>query len=228
VPRSDSPTPTVSQQSELRAPTLLIAMPQVLDPFFHKSVVLLIHQDDEGSFGVIVNRRTDARLSEILDGLEIEWRGDEDARAFFGGPVQPQLGTVLFPIGEAGRGSGPRAAPEDAEPAAQGGRTMDRLDAAAECAPGVALTHHVADLGKLAAEPLGDLRLFLGYAGWGAGQLVEEILRDDWLLAPVRRDLVFSADPDGVWEEALRSVGVDPASLPSWSVRAEDEEGQTN
>jgi putative transcriptional regulator len=214
----EPPIPTGSQQSELRAPALLIAMPQVLDPFFHKSVVLLIHQDEEGSFGVIVNRRTDARLSEILDGLEIAWRGDEDARAFFGGPVQPQLGTVLFPVGSGeAEGAGDATDP-----------TLGLLDAAAECAPGVALTHHVADLGKLAAEPLPDLRLFLGYAGWGAGQLVEEILRDDWLLAPVRRDLVFSADPGGVWEEALRSVGVDPASLPSWSTRSEDEEGEAN
>ncbi len=213
VPRSDAPTPSGPQQSELRAPTLLIAMPQVMDPFFHKSVVLLIHQDDDGSFGVIVNRRTDARLSEILDGLDIPWTGEEDARAYFGGPVQPQLGTVLFPTGEDG---------------GTGARVLEELDAATECAPGVALTHHVADLGRLAAERLPRLRLFLGYAGWGAGQLVEEILRDDWLLAPVREELVFSDEPDRVWEEALHSVGVDPATLPSWSTRGGDEDGQTN
>lgn len=213
MPVSDTPTPPDSDapiDSGLTAPTLLIAMPQVLDPFFHKSVVLVIHHDDEeGSFGLIVNRRTDARLSEILDGLEITWRGDEDERAFFGGPVQPQLGTVLFPTASAGD-------------------TALELDGVSQCAPGVGMTHHVGDLSKLAEEQRSSLRLFLGYAGWGSGQLVQEILRDDWLVAPVRLDLVFSEVPDRVWEEALLSVGVDPASLPSWSTRGEDDEQPTN
>lgn len=204
------PHPDTPIDSGLTAPTLLIAMPQVLDPFFHKSVVFMIHHDDdEGSFGLIINRRTDARLSEILEGLEIDWRGDEDDRAFFGGPVQPQLGTVLFP-------------------AATNGAAVADLDGASECAPGVVMTHHVGDLSKLAEEPRAGLRLFLGYAGWGSGQLVQEILRDDWLVAPVHNDLVFSAAPDGVWEEALLSVGVDPSSLPSWSTRGEDDEQPAN
>jgi putative transcriptional regulator len=178
-------------------------MPQVLDPFFHKSVVLLIHQDDDGSFGLILNRKTALTLAEVLEGLEIPWGGDAEAQAFFGGPVQPQIGTVLFPT--------TRAA---------GAETG--LDATAECAPGIALTHHVSDLGKLAHHPPDGLRLFLGYAGWGAGQLVQEILRDDWLIAPVREDLVFADEPDDVWESALASVGVDPATLPSWSTRGEN------
>jgi putative transcriptional regulator len=85
-----------------------------------------------------------------------------------------------------------------------------------EVAPGLAVTHHVGDLRRLAGDPPDHVRLFLGYAGWGAGQLVEEILRDDWLVAPVSEDLIFAADPDEVWELAVRSVGVDPATLPSW------------
>ena len=189
-----------SSHLDLTAPTLLIAMPQVLDPSFFKSVVLLLQQDDEGSFGLIVNRRTDTHLSEILDELDIEWAGDESVRAFFGGPVQPQLGSVLFTTGG-------------------DGRDPERLAGARVCAPGIGLTHHVGDLGSLAQEPPAGLRLFLGYAGWGAGQLVTEILRDDWLLAPPDPELIFSADPDRVWERALRSVGVDPAALPSWSTR---------
>ena len=186
-------------------------MPQVLDPSFFRSVVLLLQQDDEGSFGLIVNRRTGTRLSEILDELEIEWCGEEDARAFFGGPVQPQLGSVLFTVG--------------------GETDPDDLVAARTCAPGVGLTHHVADLGTLAEEPPERMRLFLGYAGWGTGQLVAEILRDDWLLAPPDPDLIFSTDPDGVWERALESVGIDPAALPSWSTRGPgggEDEDQAN
>ena len=197
---------TVSAETSLEAPSLLIAMPQVLDPFFHKSVVLLVHQDEEeGSFGLIVNRPTGIRISEILGGLEIGWSGGEEKAAFFGGPVQPQLGSVLF----ARRG-----------PSGIGAETTSRLSAVTEITQDLGLTHHVGDLGALAEAPPERLRLYLGYAGWGAGQLMEEILRDDWLLAPVSDDLVFASDPDEVWEGALRSVGVDPAALPSWSAGA--------
>jgi putative transcriptional regulator len=113
--------------------------------------------------------------------------------AYFGGPVQPQLGTVLF-------------APEGVEG-----------EAATEVLPGLALTQHIGDLTLLAEAPPDQFRLILGYAGWGAGQLMEEILRNDWLTAPARADLVFAVDPEQVWGEALRSVGVDPAALPSWT-----------
>lgn len=196
--------------SSLQAPTLLVAMPQVLDPFFHKSVVLLIHQDDdEGSFGVIVNRQTGIKVSEILAGLEIDWHGDDEALAYFGGPVQPQLGSVLF-------ARSPDLAVEAAGATNGDEETEAGLAAATEVAPGLAVTHHVGDLRVLAGSPPEHVRLYLGYAGWGAGQLMQEILRDDWLLAPVTEELIFAADPEDVWERALRSVGIDPASLPSW------------
>lgn len=207
------PSPTA-----LEAPTLLVAMPQVLDPFFHKSVVLLIHQDDqEGSFGVIVNRRTGIKVSEILRGLEIGWQGDDESLAYFGGPVQPQLGSVLF--------ARPAATEDGEEGGADGdGPAAEGLSAATEVAPGLAVTHHVGDLRALAERPPEHVRLYLGYAGWGAGQLMQEILRDDWLLAPVAEELIFAPDPETVWEQALRSVGVDPGSLPSWSAGGGGEE----
>lgn len=179
--------------SSLTPPVLLVAMPQVLDPFFQKSVVLLVHHEDEGSFGFIINRSTGIRMTEILEGMEVVWAGGDEAVAHFGGPVQPQLGTVLF-------------APEGVE-----------TEAATEVLPGVALTQHIGDLTQLAETPPDRFRLFLGYAGWGAGQLMEEILRNDWLTAPAELDLIFAPDPDAMWADALRSVGVDPATLPSWT-----------
>lgn len=182
--------------SVLVPPVLLMAMPQVLDPFFHRSVVLLIHHDDEGSLGFIVNRSTGIKVSEILKGLEVGWEGKEEAVAYFGGPVQPQLGTVLFP---------PEALPED------------QREASTELLPGIFLTQHVGDLSRLAGSPPERFRLILGCAGWGAGQLIEEILRNDWLTAPADSDLIFTPDPDNMWDAALRSVGVDPAALPSWT-----------
>jgi putative transcriptional regulator len=185
--------------SGLTTPVLLVAMPQVTDPFFHRSVVLLVHHEEEGSFGFIINRSTGIRLQEILQGMEVGWQGQDEAVAHFGGPVQPQLGTILF-------------APEGVE-----------TEGATEVLPGLSLTQHIGDLVRLAEMPPDHFRLFLGYAGWGSGQLLEEILRNDWLTAPAQTDLVFSADPDEVWSAALQSVGVDPATLPSWTAGGDGE-----
>lgn len=183
--------------ADLHAPVLLLAMPQVMDPYFHRCVVLLLHHDDEGSFGFVVNRPTEIRVAEILEGMELSWSGDDDALAYLGGPVQPQLGTVLYAAGD--------GAPDLGE------------DGPQEVAPGLCMSHHVADLEVLSQAPPRSFRLILGYAGWGAGQLVQEILRNDWLTAPLDCELVFSADPETAWEEALRSVGVDPGALPAWT-----------
>jgi putative transcriptional regulator len=199
--------------SDLSPPVLLLAMPQVLDPFFHKSVVLLIHHEDEGSFGFILNRPTGIKVAEILKGMEVLWHGPEDAVAHFGGPVRPQLGTVLFATPSAPEGTG---RPEREE--------KETPDSASEVLPGLALTQHIGDLAQLAEGPPEQFRLFLGYAGWGEGQLVEEILRNDWLTAPVQSELIFAPDPSTVWEDALRSVGVNPATLPSWTAGGRGEE----
>jgi putative transcriptional regulator len=181
--------------SDLSTPVLLLAMPQVLDPSFHRSVVLLLHHEDEGSFGFIVNRPTGIKVTDILKGMDIGWQGHEEAVAYLGGPVQQNLGTVLF------------------APVAPNG---DPDDTATEVVPGIALTQHIGDLSRLAEAPPDRFRLLLGYAGWGEGQLLEEILRNDWLTAPVSGDLIFAPDPEQVWEDALRSVGIDPAVLPAW------------
>jgi putative transcriptional regulator len=145
----------------------------------------------------VVNRDTELKVAEILRDLDLPWGGDPELQAGFGGPVQPQIGTVLF-------------APEADEGLAE-------LPAANEVAPGIRLTQHLTELAALASRPPTRCRLLLGYAGWGEGQLVEEIRRNDWLTAPVDRELVFGRGTDAVWEAALRSVGVAPESLPSWT-----------
>jgi putative transcriptional regulator len=195
--------------SDLTTPVLLLAMPQVLDPFFHKSVVLLIHHEEEGSFGFIANRPTGIKVREILQGMEVPWNGSPEAMTYFGGPVQPQLGSVLFPSRFT-----PTTGSEGDEPFPS--------DAVSEVLAGISMSQNVNDLSRLAAGPPDRFRLFLGCAGWGAGQLFEEIVRNDWLTAPVQEELIFAADADGVWAAALRSVGVDPASLPSWTAGSDD------
>jgi putative transcriptional regulator len=187
--------------TDLSTPVLLLAMPQVLDPFFHRSVILLLHHEEEGSFGFIINRPTGIRVTEILKGMEVDWQGEDEAVAHFGGPVRPQLGTILFDSGAA---------------------SLPETEAATEVVPGISITQHIGDLNRLAESPPESFRLFLGYAGWGSGQLIEEILRNDWLTAPVRGDLVFAPDPEQVWAATLQSVGVDPATLPSWTTSGEE------
>ena len=184
---------------DLEIPVLLLAMPQVMDPFFNRSVVLLIHHNEEGSFGFIVNRPTEIQLADILQGMEMPWNGAAEALAFFGGPVQSQLGTVMF-------GHRDESELELPDP-----------EALTEVSPGICITQQLGDLGQLAATPPSRFRLLLGYAGWGAGQLVTEIVRNDWLTAPVEDKFLFAEDPELVWEKVLDSVGVDPAGLPAWT-----------
>jgi putative transcriptional regulator len=188
-----------SVHTQLNPPLLLLAMPQVQDPFFHRSVVLLVQHDPQGSLGFIVNRSTGSRVAEVLQGMGVRWGGKPDLPVHFGGPVHPHLGTVLFDGSEIG---GMRSG--------EGGTEIRGL-------PGVRFTRDMSDLEKLATEPPVSFRLFLGYAGWGPGQLLEEILRNDWLIAPLRKDLLFSDKADAVWTAALLSVGINPDALPAWT-----------
>ncbi len=174
-----------------------MAMPQVMDPFFHRSVVLMIGHEEEGSFGFVVNRPTDLTVSKILEDLRIEWNGSPELPAFLGGPVQPQIGTVLFPT--------------TSRPALQ------NPDDATEVAPGISITQNLSQLTKLASSPPAGMRLLLGYAGWTPGQLAAEVSRHDWLTAPVDEDLLFSIESQLMWETALQRIGIDPDNLPNWT-----------
>ncbi len=186
----------------LETPLFLIAMKQVVDPFFHRSVVLLLEHDEDGSFGLIVNRPTDVPMVQLLTGLGVAWGGSLDAASWFGGPVQPGVGTILY---------GARGPAEEGEMAAH------------EFAPGLHISRDIRVLTRLAARPPAEFRLLLGYAGWGAGQLAQELERNDWLIAPFDRSSLFASDPVTMWSAALQSIGVRPESLPTWTTSADDE-----
>lgn len=186
----------------LDTPLFLIAMKQVVDPFFHRSVVLLLEHDEDGSFGLIVNRPTDVPMVQLLGGLGVTWGGALDAASWFGGPVQPGVGTILF----AGQ-----APAEEGELAAH------------EFAPDLHISRDIRVLTRLAKRPPSEFRLLLGYAGWGAGQLAQEIERSDWLIAPFDRASLFASEPGAMWDRALQSIGVRPESLPTWTTGADDE-----
>lgn len=179
----------VSTQS--LAPGLLVAMPQLMDPNFRRAVVLLIHHDDEGTFGVVVNRTTDITADRLCDSIEIDWCGDDEAEIHWGGPVQPQTGWVLFDERTTGADS------EEVRTLVDGLSFAGSLDV----------------LRQVASDPPMRLRVLLGYAGWAPGQLESELREGAWLVAPLDESAVFDVDPDAMWDHVVRSLGIEPATL---------------
>ena len=177
------------------APRLLVAMPQLVDPNFKRTVVLLIHHDESGTFGVVLNRPTDITAPSLCQTLEIDWQGRPDDIIDWGGPVQPQTGWVLFEG-------------EDA-PAGVGIGTEEVKDVA----EGICFAGSLEVLREVAQSPPDNVRVLLGYAGWGPGQLEMELAEGAWLLAPVTREIVFGVEHDSMWDRVVRGLGVDPSTL---------------
>lgn len=179
------------------APGLLLAMPQLMDPNFERSVVLMVEHNDAGSFGLVINQPSGIRAAELLDSLGMPWRGDPDAVVWSGGPVSPSTGWVLHatldalpPSGKLGDGS------------------------TIEIAPGLSLTTSPDALRVIAAAPPPNVRLLLGYSGWAPGQLAAEMARGSWLHADPDLELVFETSPDELWDRSIRSLGItNPESL---------------
>lgn len=175
------------------APTLLVAMPQLRDPNFKRSVVLLVHHDEEGTFGVVLNRSTDLTALGLCSTLDVEWRGAPQKGIRWGGPVQPQTGWLLF-------GSEVSVTEEDD---------------VKEIGSGVRFAGSLDVLRRVAQDPPEDLHVMLGYAGWGPGQLENELTQGAWLIVPVSSDLVFDVDTTVMWDRVLRSLGIEPSTLIS-------------
>jgi putative transcriptional regulator len=130
------------------APALLVAMPDLADPNFRRTVILLVHNDADGTIGLVLNRTTDLSAADLCETLDVEWRGDPEWNVSWGGPVQPNTGWVVA---------------NDA--------TLDGLPEATRFAEGLWFAGSLDALRCVASQPPDRLRLFLGYAGWGPGQL---------------------------------------------------------
>jgi putative transcriptional regulator len=172
------------------APGLLIAMPQLADPNFHRSVVLMIEHQNAGSFGLIVNRPSENRVIDLLESLEILWRGQNSDVAWWGGPVQPETGWILH------------------EPVAELGDQITR-----EIAPGLHLSSAPDALKILAKKPPRRIRFILGYSGWGPEQLEGELADGSWVNSDVTPELLFETPPEKLWETSVRRLGIEPQSL---------------
>src|SRR4051812_31576638 len=143
---------------------LLVASPQLLDPNFARTVVLITEHNDDGAMGVILNRPATTTVAEAAP--ELEDLVEEGADVFVGGPVQPSSVIVLAEWDK----------PDDA---------------AVPIFDGIGFVGANADPEEL-ARTVNRARVFAGFAGWGPGQLESELERDDWILEPALPDDVFS------------------------------------
>jgi putative transcriptional regulator len=158
---------------------LLIAGPALLDPNFWRTVVLIVQHDDEGAFGLVLNRPSETTAGEVAPALSelIE----PDVPVFIGGPVQPSALIVLAQFEDAG-------------------------DAALLAFDDIGVLGQ-ADAPERAAAGVRRARAFAGHAGWGAGQLDAELERGDWILDRARAGDAFSSEPRGMWTSVLTRKG---------------------
>lgn len=179
------------------APGLLLAMPQLVDPNFTRSVVLMVEHNDSGSFGLLVNQPIAMSASELLESLDMEWHGRDDVFVWRGGPVQPSSGWILHePVADV---------PSDTDDPAKTGSVLVCPDLALSTSPDI--------LRILSQEPPERMRLILGYSGWGPGQLAAEMARGSWLHADVDVDIIFDTPADEMWARALRTLGIEPETV---------------
>jgi putative transcriptional regulator len=181
---------------EVRAGMLLVATPQLLDPNFIDTVVLMLDVDDGGALGVVLNRPSGVPLVEVLE----TWSevASEPEVLFRGGPVSTEgaLGVALL---------------RDRDDVPVGFREVDGLLGLVDLDTPV----------ELVTGSLAGMRVFAGYAGWGAEQLAEEIEEGSWYVVPGEHIDVFRLDPEELWRDVLRRQ---PGELAWHSTRPVDPE----
>jgi putative transcriptional regulator len=178
---------------------LLVAMPSLADPNFSHSVTLVCEHNERGALGLVINRPLDMRMSEVLDQLSLV---TDNARlrampVLAGGPVQRDRGFVLHRPGEKSRES-----------------TMSDSDS----------LHVTTSRDVLAAMAKGEgpvqAVIALGYAGWEAGQLDEELLQNAWLTVPCDDSLIFELPFEHRWHAAARLLGIELSRISTQAGRA--------
>ncbi|WP_135080837.1 YqgE/AlgH family protein [Terasakiella sp. SH-1] len=170
---------------------LLVAMPGMPDPRFEKTVIYVCSHSEEGAMGLVLNRLVQSlTFPDLLNQLDIDSHGMEgQIRVHLGGPVDEERGFVLH--------------------------SPDYIkDSTVVVGARYALTATVDILRDMAVGIGPDkTMLALGYAGWGPGQLDQEILDNGWLTVPAEESIVFDDILDTKWERALGQLGIDPRLL---------------
>lgn len=171
----------------------LIAMPNLADPNFFHTVTYMCEHTPAGAMGLVINRPTELTLGELAEQLNIEVTEAEMMHIpiYQGGPVQTDRGFVLHqPVGE--------------------------WDNTLQIAPNVALTMSQ-DILEAIAQGVGPERflIMLGYAGWGEGQLEEELAANAWLNGPADMPIIFDTPAESRWNAAAAHLGVELSLLSS-------------
>jgi len=188
------------QHDGFLAGQMLIAMPGIGDPRFERALMLICAHDEEHAMGLAVNRPVEGlTVPDLLSRLEITSTIQVPADlVLMGGPVERERGFVLHT--------------DDYE----------NPEATLAVSPGVGLTATRDVLEAMAGRrpPPRHSLLALGYAGWGAGQLEQEIRNNVWLVCPPDEALIFDTDHDTKWSRALAKLGIDPKFLSAQAGRA--------
>jgi putative transcriptional regulator len=174
-----APDPTQSAQTTPRASLVgqfLIATPAMRDTRFDHAVILMLRHDQDGAFGIVINRPLGQRpMAELLGAKDT---ASGNVQVFSGGPVQPNVGFVVHSTDYRRAG------------------TLD-VDGRVAMTSSLEVLRDIADR-KGPAKAL----IAFGYAGWAPGQLESELARNAWYTAPEDPALVFDDDRDKVWEHA--------------------------
>lgn len=177
-------------ETDTHAGMLLVATPDLADPNFDHTVVLVLQDDDTGALGLIVNRPLGGvSARKLLANLHLSLDGpDRQIEMYQGGPVQPGMGFVLY---------------DDSSNGA-------KRPGGVQVVPGIAVTGDKTIIKDIAEGkgPKHSLPL-IGYAGWGPGQLDAEISRGDWTVIAADPKLIFDTLPEEIWQKAWRRRGID-------------------
>ncbi len=171
----------------------LIAMPALADPNFSQTVTYVCEHNEQGAMGIVINRPTEVTLGDLFEhmGLETNEHSPSTGTVFVGGPVKRDRGFVLHP-------------PDSP------------WESSIKISDEVALTTSRDILAALARGRGPDRCLVaLGYAGWGAGQLEEEMGQNAWLSGPADPEVIFQTAYEDRWHAAALRLGIDISRLSS-------------
>ena len=165
----------------------LIALPSLADPNFSHTVTYICEHDSQGAMGIIVNRPSQLQLKDILESMEItdQEGGHDEQTVYLGGPVEEHRGFVLHTQNQ------PWEATLSLSEKLSITTSRDILEAIAN--------------GYGPEQSL----VALGYAGWGPGQLEQELQQDSWLSAPADSGIIFDVSPEQRWLTAAQTMGID-------------------
>lgn len=172
--------------------TLLAAWPDLRDPNFMHTVLLMCQHSPEGAYGLVVNRPTEILVKHLL-------------------PEHPELGRSEFPVFLGG--------PVDHQTLQFVHRVPDRISGGLPLTEDLYLGGELDGLGEVLLDDpeaaFGAVRVLLGYSGWAAGQLDAELAVGSWIPAPITADVVFGDDHAATWRKVVRSIGPGGAALES-------------